>query len=898
MTDAKKTYDVAVLGWWYGKNYGSIMTYYGLNRAIDSLGKSVLMVHEPLGYNGYRVNWPDDILSMDFARRIGYDYTEQSHYSDLPKLNDVARTFVVGSDQLWNPLIGRVNDDLFLDFVSDKNDRVAYATSFGNRGTEKFKPAFVARHAANLQKFKAISVRENYAISTAADVFGAKASLVVDPVFLLPREHYADLAEKATFAPPSGDYMTVFFLDPTEDKRDVALRLADKLGFEKIVVVPNPDEGRDLAASLFADDPRVTVVPEDAPENFLRAYRDSSYVITDSFHGSAFAAIFEKPFSSIYNAKRGADRFKNLLSSLGFGETRRIRETDTAEDLAANPNATRDIDFTTAREYITTGRETSLAWLKDALDPDKKATAADPGAQKLAAAPPEPQKATITAPGFAANDSSWKISKRTGRTVLTVTRGQALPGKHAWVDLPERLFAGGVYDLTIDWTPRTESSHINLHLRDPKTGTFEVIGGVEIDSAASTPRKDTVRFRASDPGFSQLMIGALHFTGRHGGVEVRSITVQTASGDAPGPVAGEKAPAAREPKGRSEHAIPSNTPDRELIVLNVLNDPYVQDLKARLLAENPRLSVYVGRELKEYTNNKVGGPADVLTFPRTAEEIKAIVDFALENDVPYTVLGRGSNVIVRDGGIRGIVIVTTELKYFSLENGLFTAGAGSSFIEASYYLLEHGLSTLEWASGIPGTIGGAVFMNAGTNVSDIRATIRSVTYLDDKGRIKEVTAEQISWGKRYTTFQDHPRWIILEATFATKESDRVELSKKMLATVQVRERHFPLESPNHGSTFKWWRAPRLITQAGLIGYRIGGVQISTKQPGFFVNVDRATASDYEALIDHTIAKVYEFSGFLLEPEVEFIGERPHRYERYTTQSAVTDLEKKAAGPQA
>lgn len=95
-----KKYDVGILGWWYGKNYGSILTYYGLNRAIAGLGYKVLMVHEPLGYNGYRVKWPDDILSMKFARRVGYEYTAQKHFSKLPQLNDEAGTFIVGSDQL------------------------------------------------------------------------------------------------------------------------------------------------------------------------------------------------------------------------------------------------------------------------------------------------------------------------------------------------------------------------------------------------------------------------------------------------------------------------------------------------------------------------------------------------------------------------------------------------------------------------------------------------------------------------------------------------------------------------------------------------------------------------------------------------------------------------------
>jgi len=376
-----KTYDVAILGWWYGENYGSILTYYGLTRAIESLDRSVLMVHETLGYNGYRVSWPDDILSMEFARRVGYAHTEQMHYSELPRLNDVARTFVVGSDQLWNPLIGRVHGDLFLDFVGPQNDRVAYGTSFGNRGTDMFEPPFIAKHAANLQQFKAISVREGYAIGTARDTFGVKASLVVDPVFLITKEHYEDLASKATTT-PAGEYMAAFFLDPTPDKTAVAQAIADKMGFEKILVIPNPEDGRELATSLFADEPRAEIMAEDAPENFLRAYRDSSYVVTDSFHGSAFAAIFEKPFSSLYNTKRGADRFKHLMTSLGFDDSRRVFETDSADKIAENANVTREIDFTRAREYIETGRASSMEWLKAALDPAMKDSARAAGPQK------------------------------------------------------------------------------------------------------------------------------------------------------------------------------------------------------------------------------------------------------------------------------------------------------------------------------------------------------------------------------------------------------------------------------------------------------------------------------------------------------------------------------------
>lgn len=512
MTDQAKTYDVAILGWWYGKNYGSILTYYGLNRAVESLGRSVLMVHEPLGYNGYRVHWPTDIVSMDFARRVGYEHTEQEHYSALPRLNDVARTFVVGSDQLWNPLIGRVNDDLFLDFVGPENERVAYGTSFGNRGTDKFKVPFVAKHAAHLQQFKAISVREEYAIDTARDVFGAKASLVVDPVFLLPKEHYSDLADKATVS-PDGDYLAVFFLDPSPEKKAVAQAIADKLGLDKIVVIPNPDEGREKVTSLFEDEPRAEILAEDAPENFLRAYRDSSYVVTDSFHGSAFSAIFEKPFSSIYNAKRGADRFKNLLASLGFADQRRVLETDTTATIAENPYVTREIDFTKAREYIESGRASSLEWLKTALDPDTEGSAAIRPFQRFSMENPE----------FEASSKAWRVSRKASSTRLKVGRGGAALGNHVWTDLPEPLSRGSAYQLTIDWTPRTTAPAVNVHLRNPETGRFRAVGKVDVQKGSGKARRDVVTFTVSDPGFSQVMLGALHFTGRSAGAEVRGL---------------------------------------------------------------------------------------------------------------------------------------------------------------------------------------------------------------------------------------------------------------------------------------------------------------------------------------------------------------------------------------
>lgn len=369
MLNQHKQYDVGILGWWYGKNYGSVMTYYALNRAVSRLGYRVLMVHEALGYNGYRVKWPDDIFPMQFARRVGYNYTQQMHYSELEALNSQVNTFIVGSDQLWNPHIGRSNQDLFLDFVGDENKRIAFGTSFGNRDTRKFKPDYIEKNSECLQKFDAISVREDYAVDIAKSIFGVDALQVVDPVFLLPASDYEELAQNATVK-PEGDYLAVFFLDPDSEKRRVALTVAEKLGLKKIVVIPNPDKGLDVAKEVFAGD-NVEIIKEARPENWLYAYQNSKYVVTDSFHGTAFAAVFEKPFSSIYNTKRGADRFVNLMRLLGFGEKRRVLETATKEDIFSNENVSLTLDYALAKKLVQAEQKKSLDWLDEACKSKK-----------------------------------------------------------------------------------------------------------------------------------------------------------------------------------------------------------------------------------------------------------------------------------------------------------------------------------------------------------------------------------------------------------------------------------------------------------------------------------------------------------------------------------------------
>ena len=612
----KKQYDVGIMGWWYGQNYGSILTYYGLNRAITGLGYKVLMIHETLGYNAYRVKWPDDILSMQFARRAGYEYTKQEHYSRMAALNDQVATFVVGSDQLWNPMIGRVNDDLFLDFVAPENRRVAYATSFGNRGIGKFTPEFVEKHSQNLQKFSAISVREGYAINTARDVFGVDADLVVDPVFLLPRENYESLAQQATVKASSGEYLATFFLDPTPEKRDVALAVADKLGLQRIVVIPNPDRGRKLALEIFKGD-RFEILPEDAPENFLQAYSKASYVVTDSFHGSAFAVIFGKPFSSIYNTHRGADRFKNLMNSLGFGESRRIYETDTVEKIQANPNVSREVDLTKANRHIETERQTSLRWLKAALSAQSERagliSSLKDKYQSLVPGKDPAHRAGVDAverPNFTANNTSWQITPMKDATDLTVAPGGAIRGNQVWCELPFQLSKKSAYRMTIKWTVRTTGNAVNLHIRNEETGKFRVIGTVAVKGRA-TQRSNTVDFVVPEEGFNQFMLGAVHFSGQGGGAEIASIAVEEI------PVSAVKAPQ-KEP-GHAEKALEMALKDNDRFV-----NAHAQSVASRGIgAARARLMFHAHAIEKGLSRSDFRAGFGKIAVPNLAKEMNA-----------------------------------------------------------------------------------------------------------------------------------------------------------------------------------------------------------------------------------------------------------------------------------
>ena len=285
-------------------------------------------------------------------------------------------------------------------------------------------------------------------------------------------------------------------------------------------------------------------------------------------------------------------------------------------------------------------------------------------------------------------------------------------------------------------------------------------------------------------------------------------------------------------------------------------------------------SVLINEPLKYHTYTKMGGIADLFIIPTSYEETAFVVRYAYEQGIPLTLLGNGSNLVVRDGGIRGIVLSFEKLTDISVEGHELVAQSGAAIIEASRVAYAHQLSGLEFACGIPGTIGGALIMNAGAYGGEVKDCLHSATVLTRQGELLNISHDELELGYRTSCFSKK-EYIILEGRFALTEGDPALIKEVMDDLTHKRETKQPLEYPSCGSVFKrpeGYFAGKLIQDSNLQGTRIGGAEVSKNHAGFIVNVENASASDYIALIRHVQETVQEKFGILLETEVKIIGE--------------------------
>ena len=282
----------------------------------------------------------------------------------------------------------------------------------------------------------------------------------------------------------------------------------------------------------------------------------------------------------------------------------------------------------------------------------------------------------------------------------------------------------------------------------------------------------------------------------------------------------------------------------------------------------------VNEPMSAHTTLKLGGPADYLVFPRSAEEIAAMFGEAYEHGLPVTVIGHGSNLLVLDGGIRGLVIcIGRNMRKITRNGNILTAQAGAMLGSVAMEAADSGLSGLEFASGIPGTAGGGVTMNAGAYDGEMSQVVTTVKGICPDGKRVTLTRAEMDFSYRHSAVPEK-NLIVTEVVFELHPGDPTEIRAKMSALNAKRAEKQPLDLPSAGSAFKrpeGYYAAALIDQCGLKGYSIGGARVSEKHAGFLVNTG-TSSSDFLELMHKVQAVVEERVGVRLEPEIKVIGE--------------------------
>lgn len=292
--------------------------------------------------------------------------------------------------------------------------------------------------------------------------------------------------------------------------------------------------------------------------------------------------------------------------------------------------------------------------------------------------------------------------------------------------------------------------------------------------------------------------------------------------------------------------------------------------------EFPNVKVFYNEPLKKYTFTKTGGNAAILIFPKDKQEASEVTHWLREQNIPTTILGNASNVIIKDGGINGAVIMLNDMSHLRVDGTKIVAEGGVALIDVSKEAAKNGLTGLEFACGIPGSVGGAIYMNAGAYGGEVSEVVDYVEVITPDGEFKTYTNKDLDFSYRHSLVQKTGD-LVIEVGFRLTEGVQEEIDQKVAELTHLRQTKQPLEYPSCGSVFKRPQGHftgKLIQDAGLQGHQIGGVQVSKKHAGFMVNIDNGTATDYMDLIRYVQKVILEKDGVALEPEVRIIGEEP------------------------
>lgn len=365
-------YDVGIFGLWYGRNYGSIITYYALHNVVQSLGYTTAMIDNPIRRESFNL----DKLSTSHPLRFAagrYETTPLYRLDEMNNLNNHCKAFLLGSDQLWNYGLSRnYRQSYFFDFVDDDRLKISYGTSFGKypyNGPAEDKP--IVRK--NLGRFNAVSVRDDFSKRIAEEEFGVSAEQVLDPVFLCPRSAYDTLIDEKPNRDIPTDYIFAYLLDPNPVYGKALQRVADVSGKNIVVAFDEPADKNEYYSRLEIDDDRISALMDPPMHTWLAYFRSADYILTDSFHGACFSVIFEKDFIVLKNDKRGGGRFKSLLGSINLEDRIITKPADFSSKFEEEFPET-SIDYNLVHSKLDPLVERGKQWLVDALAPLKNIT--------------------------------------------------------------------------------------------------------------------------------------------------------------------------------------------------------------------------------------------------------------------------------------------------------------------------------------------------------------------------------------------------------------------------------------------------------------------------------------------------------------------------------------------
>ncbi len=287
------------------------------------------------------------------------------------------------------------------------------------------------------------------------------------------------------------------------------------------------------------------------------------------------------------------------------------------------------------------------------------------------------------------------------------------------------------------------------------------------------------------------------------------------------------------------------------------------------------LEVKYNELMKNHTTTKVGGPCDCMVEPQSIDEIIEVLKYAKANNLCYYVIGNGSNLLVKDEGVNALIIkITSKFSDVVIDGEIIKAEAGCSVPKLSQIAKQNSLSGLEFACGIPGSIGGGIRMNAGAYGGEMVNVVEKVGYINDKCELVEISNEECEFSYRHSMFVEHPEYVVVYAVYKLKKGNIEEISSIMDNNMNSRKEKQPLEYPNFGSVFKrpeGYFVGKLVDDCGLKGYSIGGAQVSLKHSGFIINKGDATCKDVLDLIEYIKNVVNEKFGVMLQEEVVILG---------------------------